>query len=341
MKLTLSAVPLALLCGGSRLEDGREVGAENVYATRGNDAHNEIAKAFETRSWPKEGYAYQAYAAVSSFLMGSIEDYAFSPEMAVAYEATGLTRVLGFDIGRNYEAHGVTDEEVAGTVDLLCVNEKKKHAALVEWGTGYDIGHKKYQLEAQAGLIAHIPGQWLGEGWVFDLALVRLEPASYELVHSATHKGLDSLKGCLSTLYTALQSPTNETPGEHCTKLYCKRVNTCGALRGANAMVLSAAGLKANDAITVANAASFRRAIQIGKKWLEAKEEELKALARKEPVILENGKRYLPVLQTRVSASAQAIEALARAKGATEAELEACKKETTFEAFREVNQASN
>ena len=95
--------------------------------------------------------------------------------------------------------------------------------------------------------------------------------------------------------------------------------------------------MKPTEAITVPNAGAFRRALQIGKRWIDAKEDELKALARKEPVILDNGKRYLPVPATSKRTNVSALEALARAKGATDEEVAACINESRFEKFIEVN----
>lgn len=79
-------------------------------------------------------------------------------EVALAWDPAADTgRVLGVDIARAYEAHGLRPTEIPGTVDLVSVEEDC--VRVYEFGTGYDVAPKIEQLRIQCVAAARAYGK--------------------------------------------------------------------------------------------------------------------------------------------------------------------------------------
>jgi hypothetical protein len=87
----------------------------------------------------------------------------WTAEVALAWDPSkDVARVLGVDIGREYEAHGLTKGEVPGTCDLVSVSDDA--VFVYEFGTGFDVGHKIEQLRLQCVAAARAFGKDLAIG---------------------------------------------------------------------------------------------------------------------------------------------------------------------------------
>lgn len=133
--------------------------SESEERDTGNDCHAAAAALINgrLRVEPVMDATNRTWAHMAKWIR---ENYQASwvAEVALAWDPEADTaRVLGVDIGREYEAHGLTGDEVPGTCDLVSV--EGDIVCVYEFGTGFDIGHKMEQLRLQCVAAARAYGK--------------------------------------------------------------------------------------------------------------------------------------------------------------------------------------
>lgn len=148
--------------------------------------------------------------------------------------------------------------------------------------------------------------------------------------------------------------PTSEpTPGDHCSDCYCPLRGACPAYQDAAKSI--AAELvpdvpafdlvrrKITDPIaSEGDAAQALMFIDLIEDWADRKKREAREWAEQNSgavIQLPNGQSYKRIKQTRTSVSANDALALAEKHGATEDELAACVKPTSFDVWKRVGKA--
>lgn len=115
---------------------------------------------------------------------------------------------------------------------------------------------------------------------------------------------------------------------------YCPAANSCPAQLASLSALVAPGGA---GPITPARAGEIWAELRQAKKRLEQIEDACKALAAEgDGLPLPGGKRLVLVERTRASMDAKALEAIARGHGASDSEVEACRKATTYTTTQEV-----
>jgi hypothetical protein len=114
--------------------------------------------------------------------------------------------------------------------------------------------------------------------------------------------------------------------GPECT--YCPAAASCPVQLAKLSQLIAPAGI---GTITPERAGEIWLELRQAKKRLEAIEDACKELAAQEGGLpLPGGKRLTIVQRTRASMDAKQLEAIARGHGASDDEIDACKKTTTY-----------
>jgi len=225
-------------------------------------------------------------------------------ELAVAYNVkTGLARVLGENIGRQYEQAGaLRSQEFVGSIDWAGVVAEM--ALIIDWKTGWKHGRvaDSWQLKFLAFCVAKIHG--LSEARIAyvkpreDLPPIWMVETldAFELL--AIGKRLEQLHSTLRILTDwdvisgGKPSPPEMEPveGDHCR--YCPVYKRCPAKTGLAKAMVEAIAREPMFELTPEGAATavktLRRFEEIAKRmWAELSE-----YAKDHPVDLGDGKRY-------------------------------------------------
>ena len=114
---------------------------------------------------------------------------------------------------------------------------------------------------------------------------------------------------------------------------YCPAAASCPAQLSAMGAIV---GVQGPGPITLERAGQIWAEAKQAKKRLEAIEDECKRLAEEAGGLpLPGGKRLVVVQRTRASMDAKSLEAIARDHGATDAEVESCRKVTSYTTTQE------
>lgn len=115
---------------------------------------------------------------------------------------------------------------------------------------------------------------------------------------------------------------------------YCPAANACPSQLAAMSVIVSPGG---PGPITLDRAGQIWAELKQAKKRLEAIEEQCKGLALHEGGLpLPGGKRLVIVTRSRSSVDAKQLEAIARGHGASDEEIDACRKVSTYTTTQEV-----
>ena len=115
---------------------------------------------------------------------------------------------------------------------------------------------------------------------------------------------------------------------------YCPAANACPSQLAAMSAIVAPGG---PGPITPERAGAIWSELKQAKKRLDAIEEECKRLAEaSDGLPLPGGKRLVLVQRSRASIDAKALEAIARGHGASDGEIETCRKVTTYTTTQEI-----
>ena len=143
-------------------------------------------------------------------------------EVAHAWDPTrDVARVLGGDIGRAYAEHGVTNDEIPGTLDVLSVEPDL--VRVYEFGTGYDVAHKLEQLRIQCVVAARAAGK--------DRAIGQLVQFRDDGAHPWEPIDLDAFDlSAIAGEFAELRERTpgaSPVPSDACVDLFCDARTVC------------------------------------------------------------------------------------------------------------------
>ena len=238
--------------------------------------------------------------------------FAWDPKTDTAWELTGAERDYA-------EARG----GFAATGDLLSVSKVTRSGYIGDWKTGDGTGAAP-QLRALGLMLAR----------AHDLDTVTVEALEVTAagVVSVCRETLDAFD--LATIagelaeYIAAIPEAEPTPGAHCSEMYCPARTTCPVTRAATAELVPVAGLVRHTMTTAIagpdHAAWMLDRIRLVEGACTAIRDAIKEACPPEGWTLEDGSVLREgTRDVRRFDKAKALD-LARAKGATEAEIAAC-----------------
>lgn len=283
-----------MACDDSELIRPRVVESTSVYAARGTTIHEFIKQILS--GIPRD----EALANISDQESGreacEAIEVASLPrgghlEIALAWNwRTGVGRVLGHDIGREYAKHGATEDDYVGSFDFA----GKRHdgtGVLVDYKTGWSTvsARDSWQLKIGAVMLADTEG--LDEVHTAHLHLRDGEPPRWEHAEQDA-LALSSVRQKLKA-YARWREKTTEpvgrvVEGTHCK--YCPAFRSCPAKTGLARSMLPALEGEAAAPITLERARDvillLERVDAISKKvW-----EEIEGLALHEEIPIGDGR---------------------------------------------------
>lgn len=154
-------------------------------------------------------------------------------EEAIAWDPLqDSARVLGIDIGREYEEHGAKPHEVCGTCDVVDVGVGR--VSVYEFGTGWNVSHKLDQLRLQCLVAARAHGVDSVSGHLVQFredGVFRWDPIVLD------EFDLSVIAGELADKIAQL--PTAEpTVSEACVDLFCDARTVCPVTQEAQAALV-------------------------------------------------------------------------------------------------------
>jgi hypothetical protein len=347
-KITASGSGRLLQCSGHlRLPWVRETSAA---AQEGTDLHElmELGRHHENPRALAAWEAWQAWKKANGWVMPSWEtdptDLTTAPapctEVAYALDLERRTaRSLASSGHRDYSS--ATDTEICGTADLVTqlaqgvtwASREPTTAtrwAVVDWKFGaVPVEADSAQMRTLAAMVM------LHEQAESVLAIIVQSPPE----GSATVRTKLFTRDDLMAHVEMLAESANEVRegavqlqrGPECT--YCPAVSSCPVQLAKLSQLVAPNGI---GTITPARAGEIWIELRQAKKRLEAIEDACKELAAAEGGLpLPGGKRLTLVQRTRSSIDAKQLEAIARGHGASDEEIDACRKATTYTTTQE------
>ena len=151
-----------------------------------------------------------------------LEEAIWRAEVAYAYEpATDIGRILGYNIGREYEAHGLRPGELAGSADVEVL--RGGIVDVYDWKTGRTIGAG---AEAQLEWLALFAARATGRAHVRVVAVHVTETGVTETEWFHDEVSLRRIAEQMRIDVAAI-SDAWPTPGSHCENLYCGARTSC------------------------------------------------------------------------------------------------------------------
>lgn len=296
MNLTGSRLPIAQHCGWAfRSDVSYPERPRTQAADTGHEVHEALA-AFINRDGPTElTPVSHALAVVAMKWWPAVARREFEAEIAYAYNLdTRKARVLGRNIGREYEKHG------AGPRDICCSTDYSGQARLGvglvgDWKTGFaaHVDPVMENLQLKFGGMCHAMAH--GEDTVeLEIARISLEgiraesglmgPFELSLMQSLVHQVVDSLAG------------SEAVPGEHCS--WCPALGACPATKAALSMVgPRTAAQWTTEFLSLANDAAMVEALPALEKAVDAVKDALKARYAGGPgLLLPDGKVWKEIV---------------------------------------------
>jgi hypothetical protein len=239
--------------------------------------------------------------------------YAWNPQ-------TGAARRIGIDIHREYEKHGRTVLEKAGTLDVCSVEGDTVY--VYEFGTGYDVSHKHEQLRLQCVVAARAHGCSRAVGQLVRFAddgaypspPVELDDFALAAIAGEFTEYLDEVDG------------SEPAPGEHCQR--CNLAPVCPAAASIVQSIIPAESLvRPGWGLTIANAdhaAWLLNHARLVAAAADAVKEAVKAYVPKTGLVLEDGSLLVEGARNMPRRDNKKMEALARAMGATDEQIAGC-----------------
>lgn len=267
-------------------------------------------------------------------------------EVAYAIDVRARTaRELGQNIGRHYERHAITDDEMVGSDDIEGMRIDGIPVVL-DMKFGYE---RVAPCEVNAQMLTYclaraiVTGAPEVEG---RIAYVAPEGTIWVDSHTFTAFDLDGFANELEDAFDRVASARrvyvaggdlNVATGEHCR--YCGAMESCPAyVKLARAMLPEALALEAAvETLTLDQAgAAWRKARDI-EKLLNRVLDALKARARQEPLPLGDDKCVKEIAYEAGSFNREAALSLLKARGATDDEVGMLYTKTLIKSVREGN----
>lgn len=242
-------------------------------------------------------------------------------EPAYAWDpAADKARLLGVDIGREYEKHGKLPHEKAGTCDVVSVEGDTVY--VYEFGTGFDVEHKAEQLRLQCAVAARAHGKVKAIGQLLkfrDDGGYPSIPVEYD--DFAIAATLGEFAEYLSDV-----DGSEPMPGEHCKR--CNLAPICPAAASIIQGIVPVEALTQHGwGLTIASPDHARwlldRARLVAKAaW--AVTDAVKAYVPKDGLVLEDGSLLIEGERKMPRTDHARMMTLARSLGATDEQIEAC-----------------
>lgn len=226
MRVSASKAGLLAQCAYAFRERTPWVEERGRAAVMGQDFHDRIAPVVDptlplvlravTTKWLRERLAHaQEWVARNRV-------HHWRAEVAYAYDPqTGAGRILGYNIGREYEKHGKLPNEIAGSADIAEVTGDV--AVVYDWKTGRTVTDAVLpQMEWLCLMAARATGAYYARAVV-------LHATDYGVVE--TSRDYDDLQ--LWRIAEQLRIDVNAiedawpTPGLHCDTCYCPAKAGC------------------------------------------------------------------------------------------------------------------
>ncbi len=143
-------------------------------------------------------------------------DPTWRAEVAYAYDPqTGRGRILGYDIGREYEKHGKLPHEIGGSADIGGMSGET--VTVDDWKTGRTITDSVWsQMEWLCLFAARATGAWHARARI-------LHATDYGVIPSEQTYDDTRLAQIAATIRAGVDSIEDAWPvnGSHCDTLYC------------------------------------------------------------------------------------------------------------------------
>lgn len=181
----------------------------NRIASRVDETVSVVAKPITTK-WLRERLAHAQDWIDANRLSG------WRAEVAYAYDPqTGAGRLLGYNIGREYEKHGKLPNEIAGSADIAVVSGET--VLVYDWKTGRSITDSVWaQMEWLCLLAARATGAWYAKAIVLHATDYGVVETSRLYDDVALWRIAEQLRIDTSAIEDAWP-----TAGMHCDACYC------------------------------------------------------------------------------------------------------------------------
>lgn len=328
-RVTASGTGRLLQCSGHlRLPWVRETSAAaqegtDLHTLMEHDRHHEHPRAFAAQEAWKEWQAATGWLAPVS--RGEVA-YALDLERRSARELIANGH-------RDYSAAG--SSEVCGTADVVTelirrdADGAKRQWCALDWKFGaVPVEPDSAQMRTLAAMVL------LTEGAEDVLAIIVQSPPEGKATVRTHLFTRDDLMAHVEMLGESMnevrEGSVQLQRGPECT--YCPAAASCPVQLAKLSQLVAPAGI---GAITPERAGEIWLELRQAKKRLEAIEDACKELAANGGLPLPGGKRLTLVQRTRSSIDAKQLEAIARGHGASDDEIDACKKTTTYTTTQE------
>jgi hypothetical protein len=337
-RVTASASARMLQCSGHvRLPWLRETSAAASEGTRLHaimetmEGKPEVSEAMQN-----EPLALRAWGELASTLLGmGLEPTRIEHEVAFALDtATRTAHRLAITGPREY---GVTRwHEVPGTIDAIVwtahVETGEVVPVIVDWKFGIEPVEPDSAQMRTLGAAFMLGTTAAPESVLVCIAQSNDGGTSVKLRSYSRDDLMAHTELLGDALNDAHEGRMELQRGPECR--YCPAANACPAGLAAMSVIVSPAG---PGPITLERAGQIWAELKQAKKRLEAIEEQCKGLALHEGGLpLPGGKRLVLATRSRSSIDARQLEAVARGHGASDEEIEACKKTTTYTTTQEI-----
>lgn len=335
-RVTASGSGRLLQCSGhARLPWVRETSAA---AQEGTDLH-ELMENEQHDQHPRTAAAWSAFLA-----WVDAEGYTLHEagreyrERAYALDVeTRRSRVLRGVGHRDYS--DATATEIPGTADLVAelVNTDGLVTCVVDWKFGAEpVEADSAQMRTLAAMVCLAQeGDTLGTLPGVMTVIVQSPPDGRAVVRAHAYDRDDlvsHVEALAEALNDAREGATVLQRGPECK--YCPAANACPAQLASLSALVAPGGA---GPITPARAGEIWAELRQAKKRLEAIEDACKAFAAdSDGLPLPGGKRLVVVQRQRTSVDAKALEAIARGHGASDEEIAACARVTTYQTTQEI-----
>lgn len=223
----VSASKAALLgaCAYSFRDSTIIVDSKGRAAVQGDEFHREIAPIVETLTGeiPAKATKWLERRMIQGTAWVAKNHVAgWRTEVAYAYNpTTGEGRILGYNIGREYEKHGLKPGELAGSADIAVLSGET--VIVWDWKTGRTIGAgAQAQLEWLGLFAARATGAWHAKVIALHVTETGVIETEWFLDDVALWRVAEQLRIDVNAIEDAWPQP-----GSHCDNCYCGARANC------------------------------------------------------------------------------------------------------------------
>jgi hypothetical protein len=287
----------------------------------GREVHNCAAKYINNSDAPEllDAATHPVWACARAWILANWKA-TWQAEPAYAWNVTEDTaRAIGVDIDRKYALHGKLPHEVGGTLDVRSLEGDTVY--VYEFGTGHDVSHKHEQLRLQCAVAALAHGCTRAVGQLVRFAAdgaYPSQPVEFDEFELA------AIRGEFAEYLSEVEG-SEPTPGEHCGR--CSLAPVCPAASSIVAALIPVESLvKPGWGLVIQSpehAVWLNDMQRLVGKAAEAVKERVKAYVGG-GVTLADGRVLYEGERVMQRTDHARVEALARAMGATDEQIEAC-----------------